>query len=257
MRVLLVTSRNPMPAWRGNQVRTVEWIEALGEHELAIVSPDPDDTSRWSLPAELFPYRLNFGSRAAGFLRAAASGRPLQEGLYESGAARAVVARALKDWRPDVVVVQMVRCGWAMDSILEVAPSTPVIFDAIDSMGLHFESAAGSAPAPLSYLYRWEAARCRRRERELADAATCTVAVSERDLDAIAGPSTRRTAIPVAGKEIATTELARMAVSYVSSRARKIGTADRLNPPTRRATCGAGSRPPVRMIPTIVGNVSE
>jgi glycosyltransferase involved in cell wall biosynthesis len=209
MRILLVTSRIPLPAWRGNQVRTVEWLEALGGHELALVYPEPDNSPPWSLAGERFPYRLGLGSRTAGILRAAECGRPLQEGLYEVREARRAVSRALDAWQPHVVVVQMVRCGWAMDSILEIAPKTPVIFDAIDSMGLHFESAARSAPAPLSFLYSREATRCRRREQELADAATCTVAVSERDLDAIAGSSEHRFAIPVAGREIATTEVAR------------------------------------------------
>jgi glycosyltransferase involved in cell wall biosynthesis len=203
MRVLLVTSRDPLPAWRGNQVRTVEWLEALGEHELALIYPELDDVPQSALPVERFPYRLHVGSRAVGVLLAAGRGRPLQEGLYESAEARKTVARAVKDWRPAVVVVQMVRCGWALDTIFGVAPKTPTIFDAIDSMGLHFESVARSAPAPMSVAYGREAARCRRRERELAGAATCTVAVSERDLVALAAPSIRRRAIPVAGKEIA------------------------------------------------------
>jgi glycosyltransferase involved in cell wall biosynthesis len=209
MRVLLVTSRVPLPAWRGNQVRTVEWLEALSEHELALTYPELDVPRQWPLAAERVPYRLILGSRAAGILRAVASRRPLQEGLYDSGSARRAVARALEIWRPDVVVAQMVRCGWAVDTVLETAPMTPIIFDAIDSMGLHFESAARSAPAPLSFLYRWEAARCRRRERALADAATFAVAVSKRDLRDLTVPLDRRRVIPVAGKEAAKTELAK------------------------------------------------
>jgi glycosyltransferase involved in cell wall biosynthesis len=203
MRILLVTSRNPLPAWRGNQVRTVEWLEALGEHELALIYPELDDVPQSSLPVERYPYRLSVASRAAGVLRAAGGGRPLQEGLYKNAEAGKTVARSLKDWSPAVAVVQMVRCGWALDTILEIAPETPTIFDAIDSMGLHFESAARSAPVLMSVAYGREAVRCRRRERELAAAATCTVAVSERDLVALAAPSNRRRAIPVAGREVA------------------------------------------------------
>jgi glycosyltransferase involved in cell wall biosynthesis len=202
MRVLLVTSRIPLPAWRGNQVRTVEWLEALGEHELALICPESVEPPRRYLTAERFGYRLNVVSRAVGVLRAAGDGRPLQEGLYETGEARKAVARALKHWQPDVVVVQMVRCGWAVDTILEASPETPVIFDSIDSMGLHFESAARSAPPPLSFFYRMEATRCDRRERQLAVAAARTVAVSERDLVALGAPPNRRRAIPVAGREV-------------------------------------------------------
>jgi glycosyltransferase involved in cell wall biosynthesis len=97
----------------------------------------------------------------------------------------------------------MVRCGWAVDTIRESATRPPVIFDAIDAMGLHFDSAARSSLPPLSYAYRAEAGRCRRREHELADAAAMTVAVSERDVAALSGPEGRRRAIPVAGREVA------------------------------------------------------
>lgn len=208
MRILLVTSRAPLPAWRGNQVRTSEWLEALAGHDLALICPESDWPPRSSRVVERFPYRLMTGSRVAGILRAVYRGRPLQEGLYETRDASNVVARVLEAWRPDVVVVQMVRCGWALDTVLETAPGTPTVFDAIDSMGLHFESAARSARAPMSTAYEREAARCRLRERELADAASCTVAVSERDLDALGAPLNCRRTIPVAGKVVKRSEAA-------------------------------------------------
>ena len=203
MRVLLVTSRSPLPAWRGNQVRTMEWVGALADHEVALVCPESGDSAPSLLSVEWMPFRLRPSSRLAGLLRAAIGGRPLQEGLYDTGAARRAVARSIESWRPDVAVVQMVRCGWAVDTICEVAPTLPVIFDAIDAMGLHFESSARSAPPPLSRAYIAEAGRCRRREQELVQATVTTVAVSKRDLAALSVPRGRGKAIPVAGKEIA------------------------------------------------------
>lgn len=202
MRILLVTSRSPLPAWRGNQVRTVQWIEALAGHELSLVCPIPGDQSLASLPVESVPFRLGAVSRTVGLFRAALGGRPLQEGLYDTSAAATALAKALKDRPPDVAVVQMLRCGWACDTIRRSAPGTPIIFDAIDSMGLHFESAARSAPPPLSLGYRVEAARCRRRELHLATAATTSVAVSERDLETFSVPAKRGRVIPVAGREV-------------------------------------------------------
>jgi glycosyltransferase involved in cell wall biosynthesis len=203
MRVLLVTSRNPLPARRGNQVRTVEWVEALTDHELALICPDSGDPSLSSLQVEWMPYRLRSASRASGFVRAAAGGRPLQEGIYDTGAARRIVAQAVEHWRPDVAVVQMVRSGWASDVIRESAPDLPVIFDAIDAMGLHFERASRMTMSPLSVAYRAEAARCRHREHGLAASAAMTVAVSERDLAALAAPAGRGWVVPVAGREVA------------------------------------------------------
>jgi len=203
MRVLLITSRGPLPAWRGNQVRTMEWLSALADHELALVCPDSDDPPTSSISVNWMPFRLRMASRVGGLVRAAAGGRPLQEGLYDTGEARRAVARSVESWRPDVAVVQMVRCGWAIDTIRQSAPTLPMIFDAIDAMGLHFESAARSAPPPLSLAFLAEAGRCSRRENELAEAAVRTVAVSERDLVALSVPAGRGRAIPVAGKEVA------------------------------------------------------
>lgn len=206
MRVLLVTSRNPLPATRGNQVRTVEWVRALTDHELALIGPDVGDPSPSPLQVEWMPYRLGTASRATGLARATAGGRPLQEGIYDTGEARRIVAHSVEHWRPDVAVVQMVRCGWASDMIRESAPDLPVIFDAIDAMGLHFERAGRTSVYPLSMAYLAEANRCRRREHELAATAAVTAAVSERDLAALAAPAGRGRVVPVGGREVARSE---------------------------------------------------
>jgi len=205
MRVLLVTSRFPLPARRGNQVRTVEWAGALAEHEVGLICPDSGDPPPSSLQFERMPYRLGTGSRVLGLLRATAGDRPLQEGIYDTAAGRRIVAQSVKHWRPDVAVVQMVRCGWASDIIRESAPDLPVVFDAIDAMGLHYERAGRTTAPPLSFTYLAEANRCRHREHELAATAELTVAVSERDLAALAPPVGRGRVVPVAGREVPST----------------------------------------------------
>ena len=206
MRVLLVTSRNPLPAWRGNQVRTVEWLDALAEHELALVCPDSGDGAPSLQSVEGIQYGLGTASRAVGLFRAVVRGRPLQEGLYDTGRGRRAVARKVGRWRPDVVVVQMVRCGWASDVIRQSSPNVPVVFDAIDAMGLHFERAGETSAFPLSLAYLAEAGRCRRREQGLAASAAVTVAVSGRDLEALAAPEGKGRVVPVAGREVARAE---------------------------------------------------
>ncbi len=208
MRVLLVTSRSPLPARRGNQVRTVEWAGALADHQLGLICPDSGDPTPSSLRFEWMPYRLGTASRASGLLRAAVGDRPMQEGIYDTNAAHRIVAQSVAQWRPDVAVVQMLRCGWASDIIRESAPDLPVVFDAIDAMGLHYERAARTTGLPLSFAYLAEANRCRRREHELAAAADVTVAVSERDLAALAAPVGRGRVVPVAGREFVRTESA-------------------------------------------------
>ncbi len=200
MRVLLVTSRFPLPPWRGNQVRTIEWLQALEEHDLALVCPKPPESSIGELPAEVIHYPLSALSRGAGLLRAAVSGRPMQEGLYGNGVARRVVSDAVESRRPDVVIVQMVRCAWAAEAVWNRAPALPVVFDSIDAMGLHFDRAAQAAAPLQAMAYRAEARRCRRRERALVTRARLTVAVSGRDLTALAVPAGRGRVVPVAGR---------------------------------------------------------
>ncbi len=209
MRVLLVTSRFPLPSWRGNQVRTIEWLEALHGHDLSLVCPHPPDRSSGGLPADVIHYSLSAVSRCTGLLRAAVSGLPLQEGLYDSETARRAVSAVLRSWRPDVVVVQMVRCAWAAAAVWKVSSAVPVVFDSIDAMGLHFDRAAQAAPPLPAAAYRAEAKRCRRRERTLVARARLSVAVSERDLAALSVPEGRGRMIPVAGRSTVGSELPR------------------------------------------------
>ena len=209
MRVLLVTSRFPLPPWRGNQVRTIEWLEALHGHDLSLVCPQPPIRPGGGLKADVSHYSLSAVSRCTGLLRAAVSGLPLQEGLYDGGTARRAVSAVLRSWLPDVVVVQMVRCAWAAAAVWKVSPAVPVVFDSIDAMGLHFNRAARAAPSLLAAAYRAEAKRCRRRERTLVARARLSVAVSERDLAALGVPEGRGRMIPVAGRFTVRSELPR------------------------------------------------
>jgi len=209
MRVLLVTSRFPLPAWRGNQVRTVEWLEALHGHDLGLVCPEPSDRTSGELSADVSHYSQGAVSRCIGLLQAAVSGLPLQEGLYDSRTARRTLSAMLRSWRPDVVVVQMVRCAWAAATVWKVSPSVPVVFDSIDAMGLHFDRAAAVAAPALAVAYRAEAKRCRRRERMLVTRSRFSVAVSERDLAALGVPEGQGCVIPVAGRPTVGSEIPR------------------------------------------------
>jgi glycosyltransferase involved in cell wall biosynthesis len=207
MRVLLVTSRYPVPAWRGNQVRTIEWASALYDCEMLVACPRATGADAEALSVEVEFYPLSPGRRAIGLLRAAVSGRPFQEGVYDSTGSRRAVADATRRFSPDVVVIQMVRCGWAAEAVRSADPEVPFVFDAIDAMGLHFERAAKSSSIWTVPLLKNEAARCRRREHWLSSFARCTVAVSRRDLEELAAPPGRGRVIPVAGREAVVPEV--------------------------------------------------
>lgn len=204
MRVLIVTSRFPMPPWRGNQVRTVEWLRSLERSTRGLVCLEPSRRSETSGLAELAEhvwfYRL---SRPGALVRigvAAAAGRPAQEGLYSTASARRAVTEAARSFRPEVVVVQMVRCAWALEPVMSEVPGAAVVFDAIDAMGLHFERAATGVAPVMRPFFQAEAARCRRREGELAARAHRVTAVCERDLAALSAPADRGRVVPVSGR---------------------------------------------------------
>lgn len=199
MRILLVGSRFPWPPWRGNQLRTVQWLDALDDRERMLICP----AGNGAVPAtgtgvELRTVPSGRLGAIVGLAAAAVTGRPAQEGIYGSAAARRTVAETVAGWRPDVAVVQMVRCGWAADEIRRTAPGLPLVFDAIDCMALHFERAAASAPAVRRPFYFVEAGRCLRREAELVRTAAVTTAVSARDLAALGASATGRV-VPVTG----------------------------------------------------------
>jgi glycosyltransferase involved in cell wall biosynthesis len=201
MKVLLVSSRYPWPPWRGNQVRTVQWIEALAEHDITVVCPAPETGEMtdqrivgWKPPM--------LARRAWGLAHAALTGLPLQEGLHDCGEARRAVSAALRSEQPDVVIIQMLRCGWAAALVREVAPTARVVFDAIDAMGLHFERSSRAAPPWLAVPLAMEAARSRRREHQLTAAARLTTAVASRDLTALSIEPNRGRVVPVAGRTV-------------------------------------------------------
>lgn len=204
MRVLIISSRFPLPPWRGNQVRTLEWLRALREQACGLVCPRADargDERRViDEGVALWTYRLSTPARVAAVGSAMIGGRPAQEGLYAIGAARRAVSRALREHRPDVAIVQMIRCGWALEQIRREAPDIPLVFDAIDAMGLHFSRAARFAPRAARPILGFEAAASRRREHELARRADLAIAVSARDLAAIGATVGR--VVPVSGRVV-------------------------------------------------------
>jgi hypothetical protein len=158
MRILLVTTRFPLPARRGQQVRTMEWIEALADdHDVALVSPAGGDVSRLPATVTAFFHRASAAAAVFGLVRGGLSGRPFQEGLYDTAASRSAVRGAVESFRPEVLVAQMVRCAWAVDAARTVDPTLPVVFDAIDSMALHFGRRAAAAPWHLRTMLRIEA----------------------------------------------------------------------------------------------------
>jgi glycosyltransferase involved in cell wall biosynthesis len=206
MRVLLITSRFPVPRRRGNQVRTGEWLAALRDCQLGLVAPAPRRRATLTDPSlhrvTTFLYPPGLLAPPLGAVAALLRRRPVQEGLYATAAAHRALRRALADGPWDVVVVQMVRCAWAVEVLASAAPQVPVLFDAIDAMSLHYRRSGCDFPLWLRPLVSLEAVRCRRREQWLVDRACVTTAVAGRDLAALGCPPEQGRVVPVAGQEL-------------------------------------------------------
>lgn len=208
MRILLLSSRFPLPARRGQQVRSIEWLEALREHDLRLLSPEsPERIAPAELIGRIGP-KLRIRCWADSLLRRLAvapggllRGRPLQEAIFATPMARAMLRSALSEGDLDLLIIQMVRCAWAMEVCKEEAPDLPVLFDAIDGMSLHYSrwaEGAGWKSLPV----RVEAKRCARREADLVKEASMVTAVARRDLDFLGVDDAKGRVIPVAGREM-------------------------------------------------------
>jgi glycosyltransferase involved in cell wall biosynthesis len=206
MKVLIVTSRFPLPAWRGNQIRTLEWLRAMDGWQRGVVCPRPSSSGALAelggFADSVTVFSLSSSRRLLGAATAIPGGGPVQEGIYDTTKGRRAVAEAMRAMRPDVVVVQMIRCGWAVDLVRSQSPQTAVLFDAIDAMGLHYDRATRSVHPMLRWLYRFEARRCRRREISLGAEAELTTAVSMRDLMALEVGDEKGRVVPVSGRDM-------------------------------------------------------
>jgi len=198
VKVLLVSSRHPVPPWRGNQVRTLQWLHALEADDLTLACPAAERPGTDPPGCRVVGWRVRDGAVASGVVRAVAAGRPFQEGIYAVPAAVRTVRGLLADERWDVVIVQMVRCGWVVDEVARLASPPAVLFDAVDSMALHFRRAAEHSTIGRAWLERLESARCGVREARLAAAADAVSAVCRRDLDVVGGATERHVVVPVA-----------------------------------------------------------
>ena len=163
----------------------MQWIELLGpRHELTILVPEPDPGAPpppAGLPCRLLTYRAPRPlGRAAGVLAAAASGRPLQSGLFASRDLEIRLAELSS--RADVVALQLVRLA----AYLPAVADSPLVVDFIDSLALNFETRAARDRPWLAPLLRAEGTRLARWEERMLGRAGRGLVVCGRDRDAIA-----------------------------------------------------------------------
>jgi glycosyltransferase involved in cell wall biosynthesis len=165
-RVLVVSSRFPWPVVTGDRIRALALLEALAPRaNVTLVAPDG------RVPAGAPPFRLVAAHRSAGRLAAAArwtiaAGLPATALLaagYDWPGALAAVER---EWGPfDVAVVLLARLDpWVFPHLR----AKRRVLDAIDSLAANLEARARAARGAARFLWRLEAQRTARLERDAA-----------------------------------------------------------------------------------------
>ncbi|HNZ95728.1 MAG TPA: glycosyltransferase family 4 protein [Thermoanaerobaculia bacterium] len=191
MRILVVTSRWPWPARRGDQLRAHQLLAALTEdHEVTLLAPA---TAGLPPPVPLAGserYRPDPPPRhALAALRALGRGEPIQQSLFAAADLDRRCARLAP--AADLVVLQLVRLA----PCLRHLAGRPLLVDFIDCLSQNMERRAALDRLLWAPLLRAEARRLARAERRLLAASGCGVVVAERDraaLAALAGPELAR-----------------------------------------------------------------
>jgi sugar transferase (PEP-CTERM/EpsH1 system associated) len=195
VRVLFLTTRFPVPAWRGDQVRAIHQLRLLAARHTvtlcALVPTSPPTAERARVEAlgirvEVVP--LGWAGAVPSLARVlAGDARPLQVLLYARRRARAHVQRLIAGGGFDVVHAQLVRAA----TYLPEAGGPPVVVDLIDALSANFARRAHHERGPLAVVAAWEAKRLARFEAALLRRVRVGLVVSEAERAALGGGNVR------------------------------------------------------------------
>ncbi|HSQ60213.1 MAG TPA: hypothetical protein VLT84_07245 [Acidobacteriota bacterium] len=182
MKILYLCHRIPYPPDKGDKIRSFHQILHLARthevHVACLVDDAADLVHVEALRRLCAGVDARFRSRAsatAKSLLALADGRPLSVAAFESAAlARAVSERLRAGW-PDAVMV----FSGAMGQYVPATWRGPLLVDFVDADSDKWRLYAEHSGPPLRWLYRLEAARLGRFERDLAARAGASLFVSE------------------------------------------------------------------------------
>jgi glycosyltransferase involved in cell wall biosynthesis len=197
VKILFLTSRLPYPPYRGDRVRTWNFVRSLSaRHDVRLLSftegaADDDGVRELSKLAAVETVRLSrtrsFANMGLGLL----SPLPYQVLYYRSAAMERAVAGALRRERFDVVVVHLFRMApFALPALPAAgAPrSGPVMaLDLTDAVSAELRLSLPRRPLLLRPAYRWECDKIRRYEGRAASVFDEVWTISESDRQAILG----------------------------------------------------------------------
>jgi glycosyltransferase involved in cell wall biosynthesis len=184
MKALIVASRFPWPPYTGDRLSATLWVAALGpRNDVALIAPPgtvPGDVPR----IRFFPARRSFRRGMHSVITTLCDSLPFQclmSGPYDWPAA---MTQARNEIGPfDVTVVILSRLHpWVAKSL-----EGRTVLDAIDSLRKSAEERQKEAAPWARWLWRMEARRMERLEREAARTYGKVVVVSETETQAFAG----------------------------------------------------------------------
>ena len=193
MRILYLTHRLPYAPDRGDRIRAYHTLRALAGHadvRLLSLVHDRDEAGRAArmrdqgihVTTAMVP-RLPNLARGLALLP---TSRPLTHVLLHAPSARTALARALRGWEPDAVLVFC--SGMAPLAMTPPLDRIPFVLDMVDVDSGKWEAYARTSRPPRKWIYAREARCLARFEAEAMRRAQATLVVTERerqDLSAI------------------------------------------------------------------------
>ena len=216
MTVLLLTHRLPFAPNRGDRIRAYHLLKELtSAFDVALVSlvHDPEEERRagemgWVGP--VFPVRVPAYRNLIRAAVALPGTRPLTHLLHDSPLLRTVLAQAVEQTRPDVVLAYC--SGMARLALEPPLAHIPFVLDMVDVDSRKWAALADTSRWPLRAVFRREARCLAAFERRVVAAAKATLVVNERERSELATLIADGSTHPASGAAELARDAARVAV---------------------------------------------
>lgn len=192
MRILVVSPGIPSRHAKGFQVMAYSRVVHLARsHQVTVLCFEPrtpaehraaDDLE--AIGVRLLAVPLQRINAAVGVVRMLLHGLPLQCGIYWSHALRSEIDRLQREEPVDIVYAVTIR---VFPNLRDCAG--PIVIDFVDSMALNFQRKADKASWPLRVVWKLEANRALRYERQIAESSRAAFVVSAIDQGVIGHPN--------------------------------------------------------------------
>lgn len=175
--------RFPYPLEKGDKLRMYHQIRMLSKkHEIYLLAlseddiPDHDLTHIRSIVDHIKIYRLRSTQKALSISKSLVSSLPFQVSLFFDKKIAVDIAQVAMDWQPDHIYCQLTRMSEYARSL-----EYPKTIDYMDAFGVGMSRRSETVGGLMSYIYRSEARRMSKYERDIYPYFDNHVAISKQD----------------------------------------------------------------------------